>query len=414
MKILILGGGISGLSAAWYLRKKYRHAKITLLEKEERLGGVVQTMEKDGSFFEMGPRTFVVSRSSSLLQLIEEVGLKDEILFSSKEASQRFLWHRGSLKSQRSFLGMAACGLFREMFVPKKSYEDESIYDYATRRLNSKIAETLFDPMVLGVYSGDMRKLSLRSCFPFLYDWEQKGLSILRGMMQGKKDGRLFTLKTGMGSLIEAMQKQVDAEIIFRCPVQEIAQDGVVAGGAFWGADKIVSALPGPTLGRLTKSWIDFPSRSIWVVNLGFKADVLSCKGFGYLIPTQEKESVLGMVWDSSVFQRKQGIYQTILTAMVRDSEEKIEESVRGALQRHLGCMVSPDFMEMRRVEEAIPQFEVGYAKRLAKMQSVLQERFPSLILTGNYLEGASVDACIRHAKGLFLSKHTGKSFDFI
>ncbi len=399
MNIVVLGGGISGLSAAWYLRKKYKDAKITLLEKGERLGGWIQTFEKEGSFFEKGPRTFAVSRSSSLLQLIEEAGLKDEILFSNPAASQRFLWHQGALRPLKSFMGILFCGLIREFFAPKKSHEDESIYDYAKRRLNSKIAETLLDPMVLGIYSGDIRKLSLRSCFPFLYNWEQKGCSLLRGMLQGKKEGGLFTLKRGMSSLIHAMQKQMDVEIVLRCGVQEITQDGVMAGGEFWKADRIVSALPGPVMGRLTKSWLDFPVQSIWVVNLGFKKEVLSKKGFGYLIPTKEKEPVLGMVWDSSIFERKQGAYSTIITAMVRGNQVGVEDHVKSALERHLGCSASFDFIESYLAKEAIPQFEVGYAKRLKEVLASLKEKFPRLALTGNYIEGASVDACIRHAK---------------
>ena len=129
MRILVLGGGISGLSAAWYLRKQYPQAKITLLEKGDRLGGWIQTIQRGDSLFEMGPRTFAVSRSSSLLQLIEEVGLKEEILFSDPAASKRFLWHKGALRSMGSFMPMLFRGLIQEAFVPKKVCEDESIYD---------------------------------------------------------------------------------------------------------------------------------------------------------------------------------------------------------------------------------------------------------------------------------------------
>ena len=401
MNLLILGGGISGLSAAWYLRKRYPSAKITPLEKGSHLGGWMQTAQRQGSLFEMGPRSFALSRSPSLLHLIEEVGLKDEVLFSA--VSQRFLWHRGALRPARSFIPMAIGGLLREMFVPKKVCEDESIYDYAKRRLNVKIAETLLDPMALGVYSGDIRKLSLRSCFPFLYDWEQKGCSLLRGLMQGKKDTRLFTLQRGMGSLIEAMQKQMDVNIVFDCSVDAIEKEGVRAGGLFWKADKIVSALPGQVMGRLTKSWVDFPVQSIWVVSLGFKMEMLKRKGFGYLVPTKEGESVLGVVWDSAIFPRTSGDYKTIMTAMVRNSGDRLwaEGEAMSALQRHLGYSGRPDFIEAHLAEEAIPQFEVGYAGRLAEVQSTLKERFPTLILTGNYIHGASVDACIQHSKSL-------------
>lgn len=396
MKILVLGGGISGLSAAWYLRKKYPHAQITLLEKDDRLGGRIQTNHREAFSFEMGPRTFAVSRSSSLLQLIEEVGLKEEIIFSDPSASKRFLWHKSSLRSMGSFMPMLVRGVIREVFVPKRVGGDESIYDYAKRRLNRQIAETLFDPMVLGIYSGDIRKLSLRSCFPFLHEWEQKGCSILRGFIRSKKDGRLFTLKRGIHSLVDAMEKQMDVKIVLNSPVETIAQNGVFSRGVFWEADKIISALPGQVVGRMTKTWEDFPVNSVWVVNIGFNTDVLKQKGFGYLVPSNQQESVLGMVWDSAIFKKNET--QTILTVMVRNRGDRawVESVAVDALRNHLGCFERPIFLQAHLAKEAIPQFEVGYADRLAKFQTKLKFLFPSLILAGNYIDGVSVDACIR------------------
>lgn len=400
MRILILGGGISGLSAAWSLRKHYPKAEISLLEKEARLGGVIQTIEKKGSFFEMGPRTFAVSRSSSLLQCIEAFGLKEEIIYSDPSAAKRYLWHKGALRQSSSFLPMALIALVREAFIPKQTKEDESIYDFVSRRLSPKIAETLFDPMTLGIYAGDIRQLSLQSCFPFLYEWEQNHIPMLRALFRSKGDGRLFTLQRGIGSLIAEMEKQLKIDIVLNCPIEAIAKEGVDAGGKFWKADRIISALPGPVLGKLSNSWPDFPVQSIWVVSLAFTTDVLSQKGFGYLIPSKENESVMGMVWDSAIFLRKPGRYRTILTAMVRNLGDKAwaESSAISALKRHLGCQQKPDCIDSYLAKEAIPQFVVGYRKRFSQMQADLFERFPSLHVVGNYVDGVSVDACIRSA----------------
>lgn len=406
MNILVLGGGISGLSAAWYARKAHPHAKISLLEKGPRLGGWIETVESEGSYFEMGPRTFVFSRSPNLLQLIEELGLKNKILISHPKAATRFLWNKGALRKAQSFMPMLLRGLICEAFVPKKIVEDESIYDYASRRLGSKIAETLLDPMTLGIYSGDIRKLSLRSCFPFLHEWERDGRSVLRALIGSKKDGRLFTLKRGVGSLIDALEKQLDADIYLNCPVEAIEKDGVYAGGKFWAADKIISALPGQVLSRLTQSEFDLSSNSIWVVSFGFETDILKEKGFGYLIPSKEKESVLGMVWDSAIFPREESGYQTIVTAMVRNLGDQTwaEVETQSAIFRHLGHIDPPDFIETRLVKEAIPQFVVGYAKRLAQFQSSVKERFPKLSVIGNYIDGVSVDACIRLSKDISIN----------
>ena len=408
MNILILGGGISGLSAAWHLRKKFPGAKITLLEKTNRLGGWIDTEERGGFLFEKGPRTFMASHSESLLSLIEEVGLRDEIVFSADSSAARYLWHKEKLRSMGSFLPRLLPALLREPFIPAKISEEESIYDFAVRRFNPRIAETLFDPMALGIYGGDIRKLSVRSCFPFMPEWEEKHGSVVRGMFarRKKKSPRgLFTLKRGMKSLIEEIQKKLAVEFAVDCPVEAISQEGVVARGKTWKGDWIVSALSGPEIGRLTGLWSEFPAASMWVVNIGFSENALTKKGFGYLVPSQEKEPLLGMIWDSSIFPVRRN--ETRLTAMVRHSKDKAgdetgaREVALQSLKRHLKIETIPDIIEARLAYEAIPQFEVGYAKRLARFQSELKEALPHFSLIGNYVEGASVDACIRAASRL-------------
>lgn len=386
MKIIVLGGGISGLSAAWHLQKQ--GAEVTVLEKSGRVGGWIET-EKGEWLFEKGPRTF---RGEHLFELIQDVGLEKELLFS--KGGKRYLWHRGKL---RSFLPGWILGAIRELFVSKSELEDESIYDFAHRRFGAKIAETVFDPMTLGVYGGEIEKLSVKACFPFLVRWEQERGSVIRGFL-AKKKGKsgLFTLRSGMGSLIEALAKKLN--VVLNCPVEEVRENGVFAGGKFWEADRIVSALPGQVLGRLTGFWEDFKTKSLWVVRLGFEKEFLKKSGFGYLVPSREKEQLMGMVWDSKIFP-EQG--EGRLTAMVRDSKKDPIEVTLEALRRHLGVRQQPKAIEALFAKEAIPQFEVGYLSRLQQFLRDMQKHFPKMAIVGNYLEGASVDACIRKAKNI-------------
>jgi len=363
MNILILGGGITGLSAAWYCRKKYPNAKITLLEKSNRLGGWIQTSHEGEFLFEKGPRTFLLGRSTHLLSLLND--LKLEILPAAPQ--KRYIYHRGRLRSLGSFLPTLVPSLIRELFVAPSTADDESIYDFAARRFSPKIAETLFDPMTLGIYGGDIRKLSVRSCFPALYKWEREKGSVLRGLLSApKKTKGLFTLKVGMETLIHALQKQLPIDFIFNCPVESISDNSVQAGGKTWHADKIISALP-PTL----------PAKSLWVVNLAFEGDVLAKKGFGYLVPSQEKQSLLGVVFDSSIFPQQSSRGETRLTAMVRAEEPEPLNAALTALQAHLGIQDKPIYSSLFYAENAIPQFEVGCT----------------------YSEGISVDACVLRGK---------------
>jgi len=401
MRILILGGGISGLSAAWHLRKQNPSAQITLLEKENRLGGYIGTSHIGTNLIELGPRTFAEGRSPFLLNLISEMGLKEELLFSSPKTATRYLWHQGKLRASGKFIPMLLKGLLRELFIPRKCIEDESIHAFAVRRLGRKIADTLLDPMTLGIYAGDARQLSVRSCFPFLFSWEQKGKSLLRGLFSSPKGGRLFTLQRGLSSLIDALEQKVEVDIVRNSSVTAIYKNGVEAQGRLWEADRIISALPGQVIGRLTKCWPDFPTQSLHVAHLGFKEKIPSTEGFGYLVPTLEKETLLGMIWDSSIFPRKEASFQTICTAMLASKGDPLE--VLSAVKRHLKWEGKPDWIETRFLHEALPKFVVGYRKKWLQVEEDLKSSFPTLTLVGNYIDGVSVESCVQRAVSLTL-----------
>lgn len=395
MKILILGGGISGLSAAWFLKKKQPHAEITLLEKTKRLGGWIETVRQEGFLSEKGPRTFLVQKCPQLLSLIQEVGLEKELLFSDPNAKQRYVWTEGKLRSLSSFWLRLIGPLLKEPWIPLGTQEDESIHAFASRRLNPWIADTLFDPLTLGIYAGDSKKLSIRSCFPQLYAWEKKYGSLLKGAWKQKKGtGKgLFTLRGGMQTLIDVLQQKLEMQIEFDCPVEALHAHGVEAGGRFWEADQIFCALPRPAVSQLTSR--SFPEQSIWVVSLGYSQTLLKRqKGYGYLIPSKEQEAVLGMIWDSDVFP-KQHPLGTCLTVMLRPStQEPLQEALR-AVEKHLQIQETPRFHRATLAQEAIPQFEVGYGKEIAQFEQTMKGAFPRMILLGNYWESPSVEACI-------------------
>lgn len=339
MKILILGGGIGGLSAAWFLLKENPKVKITLLEKSSRLGGWIRTSREGGFLFEKGPRTFPLGKCPLLFGLMKELGLK----ILTAPLQKRYILHNGKLRSIASFFPQLFPHLIRQPFLaPAKN--EESIYDFACRRFSPKIAETIFDPLTLGIYAGDMRKLSMRACFPRFSFQRPKGL---------------FTLQEGMESLIHELQKRLPIEIVLNYEANE-------TNIHTWGADRIISALP-PLL----------PKKSLWVVNLVFDGDVLPKKGYGFLIPMKEKESLLGVLFDSCIFPEQNSGKETRLTAMVRADEPNPLAAAISVLQRYLGIVQNPLFVSTFFAKDAIPQLEVG----------------------SNYPHGISVEACIAKAK---------------
>ncbi len=363
MKIVIVGGGITGLSAAWFLNKRYgKNAKITLLEKTNRLGGWIQTDYEKGLLFERGPRTFQFGKCETLLKLIQQLGLT--VIRSDPTANKRYLFHQGRLRSMGSFIPLLFPYAIRELFLPRGKGDDESIYDFASRRFSPKIADTLFDPLTLGVYAGDIRKLSIRACFPTLFNWEKEKGSVIRGLFSApKREKGLFTLQNGMQTLIDELQKQLPIEIVLNCKAEVIKDNEVLAGGKIWTADLVIRALPP-----------EIPAKSIWVVNLAFHGKGLSKKGFGYLVPSQEKESVLGAIFDSSIFPQQNGSDETRMTVMVREEEKKPLEAALRGVERHLKIRDKPFYSSVFYAQKAIPQFEVGCG----------------------YVDGISVEACVQ------------------
>ncbi len=391
MKCLILGGGISGLSAAWFCRKKYPDAEITLLEKQERLGGYMATKSQGSFRFEMGPRTFQRARSPELISLIRELGLDSDLVFSDPTASARYLWIRGHLRKMGSLWPQVVRALAQDVVMPRGMREEESIYEFARRRFGQKAAEVFFDPLAKGVFGGDIRKLSLPACFPSLHQLEVTKRSIFLGLLsQPKQPGGLFTLRRGMVQLIEALRRG-PTTIHSDCSVEAILPGHVVAGGRKWVADRIICALPGKESAKLTRVPLALRNEKISVVNLGYEGKT-TLKGYGYLVPSSENEELLGQIWDSAVFP---GSEHTCFTSMVRSASP--ETAALSAMRRHLGETREP--LTIWSQEAEIPQYDVGHAEKINQFASAIRARFPGLELVGNYLSGPSVEACISRSK---------------
>jgi oxygen-dependent protoporphyrinogen oxidase len=395
MRVLILGGGISGLSSAWFILKKYPEAEVTLLEKEPRLGGCIDTKQQGNFLFEMGPRTFQRSRCPELLALIADVGLEKDLVFSDPTSSARYLWVRGKLRTVASLWPHLAAAVIRDLVAPRGTAQEESIYEFASRRFGKKAAELFFDPLVKGVFGGDMRKLSLSACFPSLHEWEKTARSIVLGACAKKsfkQPSGLFTLRGGMHRLVQALCK-TGMEIHKGCVVEAIRSDGVLAGGRLWTADLIISALPGSEIAKLCGIDFALRSESLTVVNLGYEGRG-ALKGYGYLVPSSEGEGLLGQIWDSSLFPEGP---QMKMTSMVRSLDP--ERTALEAMRRHLEEFRMPSAIYQKTAW--IPQYDVGHVAKIEQFETAVRCRFPNLQLVGNYLSGPSVEACITRTKSV-------------
>ena len=382
--VAIIGGGISGLSLAWFLRlahagtsrakscvgtaKTCRQSKlrISIIESSERLGGWVRTDRIDGHILERGPRGFRPKGNGvETLKLIESLGLQGATIAPSMKSSNRFVYSENELqKLPSSFVNLflkppplmkgVVRTLATEVWRPQnKTKKDESIYDFVSRRLSEDIANNLVDAMISGIYSGDIKKLSVRSCSPLnkLWECEQAHGSIIKGMvmslLQNRRDVKQeFT----PSSFVQKMQKAPQISFInamehltetlgkklagnsdttiytnFECIGVEqkeeklnltlLDQSNVNKDAQMIeGFDHVFSTIPAnrlmdalPTLPSLqgAKSLLNKMKHSVnvAVVNLVYSHPKLIDKdGFGYLIPSKAKEGILGVAWDSSIF----------------------------------------------------------------------------------------------------------------
>lgn len=419
---LILGAGISGLTLAWRLQQRGERS-FALLERSSRVGGWIQSHLEEGFLFERGPRSCrAAGAGGATLELVHELGLEGELIWADKSAKVRYLLEKGKLRPlpykphhlfTNPFGRMVAKALTCEWRRPPRPAEDESILDFATRRFNQEVAHRLFDPLVAGIFAGEIDQLSIRACFPTLDRWEQEEGSILKGMVRSRSKGRrgLFSFRDGMETLPRALQGALNCPIQLNTEITQIAFD----------KGEMVLSLPGQTLRcqRLLSTLSPYfllplletsapelkplleqtPSLSLGVVHLGYHRKLLDRPGFGYLISRAEEEEILGCVWDSSVFpQQNSSGQETRLTVMIAGEGRPFGQIAQRALRRHLGIYDTPDCLAIFPAQHAIPQYRVGHLSRFAQIEALLEERYPQLSFFGSGFYGASVNECISRA----------------
>lgn len=449
-RIVILGAGISGLAAAWFLRRYLgNQVHLTLLEKSERAGGWIHSIQHQGFLFEQGPRSCrTAGTGRETLALIEELGLQQQVIIPHADAQQRYIYYQKRLEKVPGSLWMVPFSpltkgwgraLWRDWTSPKRGVDDESIGTFFDRRLGSAWTNRLIDPLVSGIYAGDCERLSLKSCFPQFDAWEQQRGSLLRGAWGHRPEGGpdspfirtirrspLFSFREGMETLPRALVQQLGHCVRLGVTVEgvDFHADGVkikLEQGGSIEADHVISTLPLSALGGLFASQysslaarckeIDYAS--VTVVNIGYDYFVLPCSGFGYLIPSEAQSKVLGCVWDSCIFPQQNGHEgQTRLTVMLGGSRHPEVEQLNDdevvrialmALEEQCGVQEKPVAIQVKRAEKAIPQYEVGYQRWKEEVMDEMLGISPHLTLSGSWMTGVSINDCVAQARRVVL-----------
>lgn len=460
VKVAIIGGGISGLSLAYYLQRKAAAQNIplelSLHEREERLGGKIITEKKHGFTCEGGPNGFLDNKTG-MLDLARELGLDEELEPSNEQAAKRFLLCNGHLlqvpESPPAFFLSPILSFWGKIriigeFFARRSPEgsDETIAEFGRRHIGSEAVEKLLDPMVSGIFAGDIDSLSLRSCFPRMAELEARHGSLIRAMirlqMQKKKDavsrkkagpagpgGRLYSFKNGTETIIRKLADTIGADRIRLSstmssiavePASEKPQFTLTFGengGQTATADAVILAVPAFSAKgalkqldeELSEVVAGIPYAPMAVVCTGFSQASVGrpLDGFGYLIPRREGRKLLGSLWTSSIFPNRAPGGSVLLRNMIggaRDiktpflEDDELTELVLEELRPTLKISGKPAFVRIFRWRNAIPQYVTGHGARVKKMEDILRVRHPGLFIAGNAYRGIAMNDCVENS----------------
>ncbi|TNF54986.1 protoporphyrinogen oxidase [bacterium] len=441
MKIVIVGGGISGLSLAYFLLQKEPTLDIEVLEADNRPGGKIWTDKAGGFLSEWGVNGFLDNkpRTLELASLLNIAPVR-----SNDNARKRFIYSERVLRqipeSPPAFFTsnlLSLWGRLRiiyEIFAQKGTAADETLEEFAVRRLGREAYEKLIDPMASGIYAGDSSRLSLKSCFPRINELEQQYGSLIRAMIKlqkqakttGKKvgagpGGTLTTFDGGMHTLIDGLSNSLGERLKLGVSVKAIDRRDMNYGvhlerGDAIEADILVLATPAHASSKIVSdinkelsgllSTIPYPAVS--VVCLGFSRYKIehSLEGFGFLVPYREKRKILGTLWDSSIFPDRAPEGKVLLRTMVggarasdiaMQKDEGILRDVMEELHTIMGITTDPEFVRIYKHEQAIPQYNVGHQRILNDIQAIVN-KWKGFYLTGNAYRGISLNDCIENS----------------
>lgn len=439
-KIAVIGGGLTGLTAAYTLKRA--GATVRLFEASERVGGPVRS-HRDGDWLhEAGPNS-LQENSPAITQLITDLGLASDRCLAQPAAKNRYVLRHGipvavptspsELISTPLFSLRAKCRIIRELFHrPRIRSADVSLADFGRSHFGDELVDYALNPFVSGVYAGDPNHLSARHAFPTLWQMERQTGSILRGQKKTAIARQAAGGEPGPPPIISFTE---GLEMLPRKLAAAIGSDDIglnarikaLIPGERWGVmwnrdgdtqveecDRVVLALPAKPMAELTigslgerplaeLAKIEYPP--VAALYLGFRRDQVAhpLGGFGLLMPQVEHRQILGAIFSSTLFADRAPADHVALTVMLggvrrpdlgRADEATLITTAQRELKAVLGVSGDPVFQRLHRWERAIPQYNMGYGHYLQTMEAC-ERAHPGLHIGGHVRNGISLPNCI-------------------
>lgn len=456
--VIVIGGGISGMTAAFLLRQN--GYDVLVLEKENQPGGNIRTESHEGILMETGPHSFMGS-SEFTWKLIEKLNITEKVISASPSSKNRYIYRNGRLlplpMGVSSFLKtplLSWPGKFRlmmEPFIPNRAKEDDTAWDFFCRRFGREAADFIMSPFVSGVYAGDVKMLGARAAFPKFWNFEkQSGSMILGAYKYIKKKKRrlkregieirkgLFSFEGGLGTLTQDLAARLDGNILTEKEAVSIKKNPsgytVESKEENWKSKSLVLAAPPSASASLlenslytqTETLKKIPMSPVVVLHWKIKEENSNFPdGFGFLMPRLFDYRILGTLFPSRLFpdRIKKGwqLFASYYGGMTDPDAVNLDDSALEELllKEHRRIFRNPlegaEIIRIHRYPEAIPQLLPGHPETISQFQAVLKKKMSGGFLTGNYLIGVGIGHAVEsgfraYEKTLNFLKNTGEN----
>lgn len=442
-RVVVIGGGISGLTVAFSLRQAADAAgldlDLTVLDAD-RAGGHAHTITDSGFIVEAGPNGFL-DREAETMNLVRALGLESRIVVARPEAKRRFIVRGGRLRqvpdSPPSLLRSDAISLrgklrlLREPFASAAEADvDESVYDFAVRRIGPEAALMLVDAAVAGISAGDSRQLSVRSQFPLMVEMEREHGSLIRAMIarrrSGKQPAELKSFDGGMATMVNALAARLGQSLRPHARVQSVLRIGrewriVLENGERIDADRLILATPARASASIVRSFDSelsaaleaIPFSSVALAAFAYRASDIprALDGYGYLVTRPENLATLGVVWESSLFPGRapegSALLRVVLGGARRPEIAALEPGeiaaiARDELRKVMEITAEPARTWCFRWPQAIAQYTIGHSDRMEAIRNRVS-RYDTFEFCGTSFDGISFNQAV--AAGMKLGR---------
>jgi protoporphyrinogen/coproporphyrinogen III oxidase len=443
-RVVVIGGGISGLAAAHRLTELDSSLQVTLLEASSRLGGTLHTEERDGFLLERGPDSFI-SEKPEAVALAKRLGLESRLIETNPEHRRSFIVRNGRLRpvpegfqllapsriwpflTTDIFSVMGKARMAADLILPRRATNgvaDESLASFVRRRLGREALERMAQPMVGGIYTADPETLSLLATLPRFLDMERDSRSLILAMLRKSRseksasgaryslflsfDGGMEVLVRGLGKCeVRLNTKVVAIERERGWKIKTDKEEPIYADAICLAVPAYVAAQLLTNINQaLATELHSIKYASTATINLAYRRAAINhpLDGFGFVVPYVEKRSLIACTFSNVKFPGRAPQDQVLLRAFVGGAlqpkmfalnETEMLGRVEKDLRELLGITGKPLFAEVSKWERSMPQYEVGHLDRVASIEAGLAQ-LPNLQLAGNAYRGAGIPDCIR------------------